>query len=252
MINKKCKVSIIITTFNSKKNLIKSLKSVLNQSHQLFEVIIIDDNSTDGTKKSLDVFISNNKNIKYFYLKKNEGVAFARNYGIKKSKYRYICFLDAGDIWFKNKIYLQLDIMLKLKPAVLCSAYKVYNKDLKHLYDVSYDFNQYLNFYDVIKNCKIGFSSSMVDKHKIEGFLFKKIGHEDLDFWLRLLERKKKIFFYNKKLVKYIKHPGSLSSNKLKAAVWQFKIVFSKKNISFLEKNLYFLNYTMKGLLKFF
>ena len=252
MENNKHKVSIILTTYNSKNNLIKSLKSVLRQSYKLFEVLIIDDNSIDNTKEALQPLISKNKSIKYFFLKKNRGVAFARNFGIKKSNYKYIFFLDAGDLWHKSKIDYQLKFMLKLKPAALCSAYSVYNHNMKYLYDVSYNSHQYLDFRQVIKNCKIGFSTSVVDKHQIKGFFFKKLGHEDLDFWLRLLENKKKIYFCNIKLLKYIKYPKSLSSNKLKAAIWQFKIVFSKKNISFLEKNYCFLYYTLQGIRKIF
>lgn len=249
---KKQKVSIIITTYNSKKNLIKSLRSVLNQSYKSFEIIIVDDHSTDGTKDTFQKFMFKNIKIKYFHLNKNKGVSYARNYGIKKCKHKYIFFLDAGDIWYKNKIKLQLNIMLSLKPDVLCNAYKVYDNKSKFLYDVSYDTNQFLDFEKVIKKCNIGFSSCVINKDQIRGYKFKKVGHEDLDLWLRLLENKKKIYFDNMKLYKYIKYPNSLSSNKLKAATWQFKIVFSRKNINLFQKILYFSIYTFRGVFKFF
>ena len=70
MENNKQKISIILTTYNSKNNLIKSLKSVLRQSYKLFEVLIIDDNSNDNTKEALKPVISKHKNIKYFFFKK--------------------------------------------------------------------------------------------------------------------------------------------------------------------------------------
>ena len=173
MENNKQKISIILTTYNSKNNLIKSLKSVLRQSYKLFEVLIIDDNSNDNTKEALKPVISKHKNIKYFFFKKNRGVAFARNFGIKKSKFKYVFFLDAGDLWHKSKTDLQLKFMLKIKPAALCSAYSVYSYNMKYLYDISYETNQYLNFHQVIKNCKIGFSTSVVDKNQIKGFFLK-------------------------------------------------------------------------------
>ena len=109
MNNKNIKVSVIIPAYNSAKFIREAIESVYSQTYKNLEIIIIDDGSTDDTKKIAQNY---NERIKYFY-QKNMGPASARNSGIKKSTGDYIAFLDADDIWEKTKIEKQLSILKK-------------------------------------------------------------------------------------------------------------------------------------------
>lgn len=95
------KFSIIVRTYNRKKIILRSLKSLLRQTYQNYEILIIDDHSNDGTKSYVNKII-NDKRIKYFYLKKNIGHIKASEYGLNKSKGDVVCFLDSDDIWHKK------------------------------------------------------------------------------------------------------------------------------------------------------
>ena len=104
MSNKTTLVSVIIPTYNSDKFIAQSVQSVLEQTYPPYEVIVIDDGSTDGTKDVLRQF---SNSIKYFY-QVNRGPASARNAGIKMARGEYISFQDADDLWTPNKLEVQV------------------------------------------------------------------------------------------------------------------------------------------------
>lgn len=100
-------VSVIIPTYNSSGFIAQAVQSVLEQTHRRYEVIVVDDGSTDETKDVLSKF---GNCIKYLY-QENRGPAAARNMGIKVASGEYICFLDADDVWTRGKLELQIAFM---------------------------------------------------------------------------------------------------------------------------------------------
>jgi len=130
MENKTPKVSVIIPTYNRARYICEAVESVLNQTYKDYEIIIIDDGSTDNTKQVLDEYllskgfkIDNKENyclysltakpytlIRYIY-QENKGEAGARNRGIKEAKGEYIAFLDSDDLWRENKLEKQIVII---------------------------------------------------------------------------------------------------------------------------------------------
>src|SRR5437868_7134370 len=98
------KVSVIIPTYNRGKLITRAVNSVLNQTFNDFEIIIVDDGSKDETKNILMPYQNQKKNrIKYFY-QENRGISAARNRGIKESTGEYIAFLDSDDEWVSDKL----------------------------------------------------------------------------------------------------------------------------------------------------
>ncbi len=102
-------VSVILPVFNGEKFLSEAVQSVLNQNYQRLEIIIIDDGSTDSTKK---VALGFGNKIKYYY-QENGGPAKARNYGLSIATGDFIAFIDADDVWVKDKLSLQLALFEK-------------------------------------------------------------------------------------------------------------------------------------------
>ena len=109
----KDKVSVIIPTYNREKTIKKAIMSCLNQTYKNIEVIVVDDCSTDNTKKVIDSI--KDDRLKYIKLKTNSGACCARNTGIKKSTGKYIIFNDSDDTFRENKIEKQLNNLIKNK-----------------------------------------------------------------------------------------------------------------------------------------
>ena len=108
-------VSIIIPYYKDKKNIFYSVKSAINQNYKKIEVIIIDDENSDTSKKTLLNIKKKNKKIKVISTKKNLGASQARNLGVKHSSGKLIAFLDSDDVWKKDKLIKQVHFMNKNK-----------------------------------------------------------------------------------------------------------------------------------------
>ncbi|GAH83893.1 unnamed protein product, partial [marine sediment metagenome] len=106
-------VSVIIPTYNRADMVGRAIQSVINQTYQDFEIIIIDDASTDNTREVAREFQEREKRIKYFKHEINKGGGAARNTGIKNSKGEYIAFLDSDDEWYPEKLEKQIEIFNK-------------------------------------------------------------------------------------------------------------------------------------------
>ena len=102
--------SVIIPAYNAEKFIARAVKSVLDQNYSDFELIILDDGSTDGTKAQIEQFADNR--IRYIY-EENGGVSAARNKGIIESKGQYICFLDADDEWKPEHLHVMRTLTQK-------------------------------------------------------------------------------------------------------------------------------------------
>ncbi|MEK6288255.1 MAG: glycosyltransferase [Acidobacteriota bacterium] len=120
-------VSIVIPTYNSARYLVEAVKSVLAQTFRDFEVLVVDDGSTDETETLMRRYGTPVRYIR----QNNGGVAAARNRGIKESCGRYIAFLDADDTWYPDKLEQQLTALEKEKDRRFCySAFTVVDSDL--------------------------------------------------------------------------------------------------------------------------
>jgi glycosyltransferase involved in cell wall biosynthesis len=180
------KVSVIIPTFNRFSFLKKTVDSVLNQSYQEFELIIIDDGSTDNTKELIKAY---GRQLKYIY-QENKGPAGARNRGIKESNSGFICFLDSDDRWDKHKLAIQLkamqenpDYLISHTQEIWYRQGKLLNQKDKHKKFPGYIFDKCLPI------CAVGISTVMARRE-----LFEEVGLfdeslpccEDYDLWLRV------------------------------------------------------------------
>ena len=105
-------ISVIIPTYNRENSILRSVKSVLNQTYNDIEVIVVDDGSTDNTANLIKSITD--KRLRYFKYKKNKGQSFARNFGGKKSRGDIICFHDSDDEWLYNKLELQMNCFNKV------------------------------------------------------------------------------------------------------------------------------------------
>ena len=219
-------VSVIIPYYQDIENIETSVLSVLNQSYQKLEIIIIDNENTKISKNTLNALKKKSKKIKIIQNKKYNLAGIGRNIGIKNSKGDYIAFLDSDDYWHKDKIKLQLKKIYKNNIDVLFTNFVAINKNKKILYKVKSPKN--FKFDDLIKSCPICCSSVMIKKKCLKKIKFRKLKtKEDYDLWLSLSKSGFSMNSLNKYLTYYHVRNSSLSSLHLNKLLNAF-IIYNK------------------------
>ena len=231
-------ISVIIPTFNRGKLIANSIKSVLNQTIKNLEIIIVDDGSTDNTKEVIDKF--QDRRIKYIKLDKNQGASNARNIGIKAAKGRYISFQDSDDIFYPNKLEIQLNNIINKKSDLdFCKINVLYNSTYNYLVPSSIREKRFESgdfFTELISNGNfISTQSILVKKSFMKEFLFDQNMPrlQDYDVILRMVP-KVKISYTKEVLVDlHIQNNSlTLSPVKLKNAIY----LLLKKEYNFNDK----------------
>jgi glycosyltransferase involved in cell wall biosynthesis len=210
---KEITVSVIIPSYNSGHFVTEAIDSILSQTFKEFEILVIDDGSTDNTKEVLEAY---GDKIRYLP-KKNGGVSSARNFGIENAKGKYIAFLDADDVWMPEKLEKQVDLMEANREIGLCyAATQKVDAELNYLSSIpantykDYTESLLLNLNIVAGSC----SSAMARREILEqtdGFDSKFTTYADWEFWLRL-SLLTKFAPVTEELVKYRVVKGSMSS----------------------------------------
>ena len=221
------KVSVVVPTYNRAYRLEETLRSVVNQTYQDFELIVVDDGSTDDTSKVMQSF----PGAQYIFMEENSGVSSARNKGLAHAKGRYICFLDSDDLWDEKKLQVQVQWMEENPDCQVCYTDEVWirggvrvnpmNKHRKYSGDI---------FRYCLPLCIVSPSSAM-----LRGVIFDDIGNfdeslpvcEDYDLWLRIA-MKYTFHFIEKPLI--IKQGGH--ADQLSRKYWgmdRFRVVALKK-----------------------
>ena len=126
-------VSIITPSFNSDKFITETIQSVQNQTHKNWEMIIVDDCSTDDTVSIIEQFVINDNRIRFFQLEKNSGAGIARELALSKATGDYISFLDADDLWKPLKLEKQLQFLKENKTPFTFSFYDCIDEEGKAL-----------------------------------------------------------------------------------------------------------------------
>lgn len=209
-------ISIIIPVYNAEKFLDETINTVLNQTYKNFELILVNDGSKD---KSVDVIKKyNDKRIKLIDNKNNKGAALSRNDGIRKAKGRYICFLDADDLWNKEKLEKQISFMKEKECAFSFTGYEFANENGipngKKVY-----IPKKLNYKSALKNTTISTITVMIDTKKMDKDLIymNNVKSEDTATWWNILKNGYEAFGLNEILSFYRRSEGTLSSNKIEA-----------------------------------
>lgn len=140
---KKIKFSIIVPVYNVSKYLNKCINSMLEQTYDNFEIILVDDGSTDDSGKICDSFIDANEKIRVFH-KENGGLSSARNYGLKRAEGEYVIFLDSDDFWNKTDFLENIVKIVDNKDLVIFNSFKYFEEnEIKSQSRFKYDDNFY-------------------------------------------------------------------------------------------------------------
>ncbi|WP_435264081.1 glycosyltransferase family 2 protein [Tenacibaculum sp. nBUS_03] len=244
------KVSIITPSYNSENFISETIKSVLNQTYSNWELIIVDDCSTDNTEQVIKEFSKKDERIKFFKNIKNSGAAVSRNVGLENSTGRFISFIDSDDLWNPTKLAEQIKFMIDNVIPISFTKYSLvdeYGVSLNQIINVVKE----LGYKDYMKNTIIGMSTSMIDTDLVSEFKFENIRtRQDTYLWITLLKRGHKAFGINKTLVSYRVRKDSISANKIKAARRVWYLYFNLEKLGFIKSSYYFSHYVFNALKK--
>jgi len=207
-------ISVVTPVYNAALFLEETILSILNQTYTHWELILVDDCSTDTSLKIANNYCLKDSRIKCFQLSENKGAGIARNLGIKEAKGTYIAFLDADDLWFPEKLNKQLDFMINNNCNICYSSYQLMNED-GSLQPKIIEALPQLTFKKLLKSNYIGNLTGIYNAAalgKIYAPIIRK--RQDWALWLTALKIENKAMGIKEPLAYYRVRKDSISKNK--------------------------------------
>lgn len=226
-------VSIVVPVYNAEKFLAETIETVLNQTYENWELLLVNDCSKDNSEEIAKKYL--NKKIKWIDMEKNSGAALTRNKGIEVASGRYLCFLDADDLWEKDKLQKQVKFMQDNNCEFSFTGYEFADENGKpNGKKVSVPAT--INYKQALKNTTIWTSTVMFDMNKLakEDIYMPNVRRgQDTATWWKVLKKIKCAYGLNEVLSFYRRTNESLSANKLTALkrTWNLYRNVEKLNI---------------------
>lgn len=241
-------VSVITPCYNPDNAILNTIESVLGQTYQNFELIIIDDCSVEDKPEGFYELVDSDDRIKYVARSWNGGPAVTRNRGIEMAKGQFISFLDCDDSWHPNKLKLQVDFMLKNKIALSYTSYEVITSRGRVV--GSRIPPKELSYSDVLKSNQIGCLTAMYDASLLGKVYMPNIAkRQDLGLWLRILKQVRVARGLTEQpLARYRVGCDSISSNKIGAMKYQWRLYREVENLPLVKSAKYFIHYAYRGM----
>ncbi|MDO6610117.1 glycosyltransferase [Shewanella sp. 1_MG-2023] len=251
MTKKNSKVSIIMPTYNVGNIVQETIESVLSQTYKDWELIIVDDASTDNTVNILINICATDPRIILVLSEVNKGAGASRNIGLDTAKGRFIAFLDSDDIWESTKLETQIDYMISIRAPICHTSFSFIN-ELGDKRPGRVKANKIVDLEHNLKHTEIGTSTAMIDldlvKHRVR---FSHIrARQDLKLWIELLGCGYLSHGIDIPLVKYRVRNGSVSSNKIKMLWVTFQVYMSVTSISVPKRLFCYSSYVFNAIKK--
>lgn len=247
---KKPLVSVITPSYNAERFIGESIQSVLNQTYDNWEMIIVDDKSTDNTVEIVQKFIDQDARIRIIRLQENSGSAIARNTAIDQALGKYIAFLDSDDVWLPEKLSKQVQFMEENNLTFSFTKYV-------RMYEDGTLTNGYskvpkkITYEKLMKHCVIGCLTVMLNREAIGNERMVNIRtRQDYAFWLTLLRKGHTAYGLDEVLSKYRLVENSISSNKLKVAKQNWNLYRHIEGHTFIKAAWYFSHYAIRSVLQ--
>lgn len=243
-------VSVLLPVFNAENYISETIDSILTQSFTDYEIIIVDDCSSDNTFNICYSLSLLDNRIHLYRNTTNLGAGLTRNECLKYAQSRYICFIDSDDVWLPHKLSKQL-AFLKASNAPIChTSYSLIDSNSKKIPGGVVVSNK-VDLFSYMKTTEIGMSTSMLDLTKIGSINFSPLRtRQDTLLWLSLLDAGFYSVGLNENLVQYRIRKGQISSNKFKML---FRTLFVYMTVKSVPKHLViflYLSYIKNAILK--
>lgn len=243
-------VSIITPCFNASETLGKTVVSIMEQTFPDWELLLVDDCSSDDTCKKAKAFSAKDSRIKLIRQPQNGGAARARNAGIDLAKGRYIAFLDADDSWHPEKLQHQLALMKRHKWPLSFTSYTRVTEDGAIINQVGVP--ETVTYRQLLKTNVIGCSTAMYDTAIVGKVHMPDMRRrQDFGLWLRILKITPNGYGINgEPLTVYRVMEKSLSSNKGQSATYNWHLYRHEEGLSLILSCYYFSHYALRGVLR--
>jgi len=244
-------VSIITPTFNSANFIAETIQSVQKQTYQNWEMILVDDCSSDETEDILKAIILKDTRIQFYKLNQNSGPAVARNIGIEKAKGDYLTFLDADDIWFPNFIEKSIKTIIETKISFVFSSYKRSNENLEFIYS-DFIVPKHVTYTDILKSNSISCLTAFLDI-KVLGKKFMPLirKRQDMGLWLQYLKEIPFAYGIQETQAIYRIRKNSLSRKKLDLIKYQWQFYREVEELNVFQSMYYMLHWMYNGFMKY-
>lgn len=232
-------VSIITPCYNADKYIGQCIASVQKQTYYNWEMLIVDDCSTDHSVEIIETFQKNDERIKLIQLEVNSGAAISRNKAIYQANGSYMAFLDADDMWFSNKLELQIVFMQKNDYVFTYSSYEEID-ETGHFLKLKPIFKPRLNYRDLWAANRVGCLTAIYDVKQLGKIYMPNIRkRQDYALWLSIIKQPHVYCFgLNEVLSQKRVIKSSISSNKFEMLYWNF-VMFRKTQQYSIVKSLY-------------
>lgn len=246
------KVSIITPIYNCEKFLELTIKCVINQTYNNWELLLIDDCSQDNSAKIVKKYEKLDSRIKYIKLKENSGAAIARNEALKNSTGRFVAYLDADDLWKNDKLEKQIQFMLDNKYAFTCTDYEKIDEEGNSLNKIikipkKINYNQYLRN-TIIQTVGVMVDTKLTGKEVLVMPNIRR--RQDAATWCQILKTGYNCYEVPENLSYYRVVGNSLSSNKFKAVKGTWMLYRKIEKLSFLKSCYCFVGYAFNAIRK--
>lgn len=243
-------LSIVMPNYNKGSFIQEAIESVLNQSYKNWELIIVDNGSTDISHKIINKYRNEDRRIKYFECQSLKNPGAVRNKGLSHATGDFLAFLDSDDLWLPEKLEKQLDYMTQ-QNATICTTYtQIIDKN-------GYSIGHYhpkkklADFQDMLIENFISTSATMLDWKECSYLCFPSLRHcQDYAGWLTLLEAGHSVCIMPESLTQYRIEKSFYLFRKIPKAFFRWKIYRKHLGFSFFKAFAYFGRYAFNGLQK--
>ncbi len=244
------KISVVMPVYNAERFLREAIDSVLDQSFENFELIVIDDCSTDSSYDILCEYQRIDNRVRVYKNEENKGVSYTRNFGISKAESDYVAFLDSDDMWRNDKLSQQISILEKYPDTAICfTACSFVDTDSIESNFIFHEPNE-VSYKRLLKQNVISCSSVLVKKEWLKKYPMAHDNmHEDFAVWLSILKDGGKALGINEPLLIYRVDRNSKSGNKFKSMAMTYR-VYKYMGLSFFSRLYYMVFYTVSGIKK--
>lgn len=244
-------VSIITPCYNASRTIGATIESVLSQTFLDWELLIIDDCSSDNSAQIIQEYTIKDPRIKYYKTKKSSGSpSYPRNIGIDHANGEYIAFLDSDDLWLPNKLTCQVEFAQDNGYEFVYSDYEKISAEGKRNNRVI-RMRPTSSYRDLLKTCSIPCLTAMLSKHQIGQIRFRNVPKEDYVFWLDVLKTGALAHNTGEVHGLYRVLPHSRSANKMTMIAEQWYVLRKIQGIKCIMAIYFMIHFMIHGLIKY-
>jgi len=245
-------VSIITPLYNAERFVGQTIESVLAQTYPHWEMIIINDGSTDGGADIAKQYAEKDKRIRLLE-QPNGGCASARNHGLREAQGRYYCFLDSDDYWDPEFLEEQLQFMAEKKAAIVtCSVRRVDENGIAVLSPQIVP--KRMTYYDILKSCNLPCLATVIDASRLQNIRFReelRNLRDDYALWLSLMKQTDYAYGNQRVLANYRISANQVTGNKRKVIIPQFMVNYKVEKLGLCRSLYYLAHWAWNGYMKY-